>query len=97
MKPTLPAKGWRLQPDRQQAGRSVPSFRGQIILPEMKVKNMVNITGFNKWLNSPSTWKRYFAWKDEHGSEYGEYSEPEEPRKVWGDVWVRPKEPWEDD
>lgn len=77
--------------------KSYRHFVAEIILPEMKVKNMVNITGFNKWLNSPSTWKRYFAWKDEHGSEYGEYSEPEEPRKVWGDVWVRPKEPWEDD
>lgn len=79
------------------ANESYRHFVAEIILPEMKVKNMVNITGFNKWLNSPSTWKRYFAWKDEHGSEYGEYSEPEEPRKVWGDVWVRPKEPWEDD
>lgn len=53
------------------------TFVAEHILPEIKSKNLVNITGFNSWLNSAKTWKRFYAWNEYHGEDF-EFDEDED-------------------
>jgi hypothetical protein len=47
------------------------SFVAECILPDIKSKNLVHVTGFDKFLNSATSWKRYAAWDKVHGHEHG--------------------------
>lgn len=57
------------RPTVNEAWDKWPSFQQHVaekIVPAIKTKNMFNIRGFNNWLNSPETWKRYMEWREDH-------------------------------
>lgn len=57
------------RPTVNEAWDKWPSFRQYVaekIVPAMMTKNMLNIMGLNKWLNSPETWKHYMEWREDH-------------------------------
>ena len=72
-------QAWELESYRE--------FVATYLIPEMKNVNMMNARGFDNFLNSPNSWRRYYAWLAEHAHEYGEASTKEPGRNENG-RWV---------
>lgn len=63
-------------------------FVKECILPDIQARNLLHPTGFDRFLNSSGTWRRFHAWKEAHGEEperpaQQEEEQPEVDYSTW--------------